>query len=123
MPKFVLLLLAVCALGSSLPLFAKNQPASDPQALTFAAQSIAAMTGTVSIEKLANPSVRVVAATEMTFGRGVFAGEVGKTSLSLNSLPDAAMNRIPACSCAWIASVRAWEYSIPPQLLLLATML
>ena len=74
-------------------------------------------------ENTANASLRVVAATEITLGSGVFAGYVGRTSLSLNSLPEAAIKRIPAFCCAWIASVKAWEYSVPPQLLLLATML
>ena len=49
MSKFPLLLLAVCSIGVSTPLLAKNQPASDPQALAYAAQSIAAMTGSVAI--------------------------------------------------------------------------
>lgn len=47
--KFLTLFLAACSISASLPLFAKSQPASDPQALAYAAQSIAAMSGSVTI--------------------------------------------------------------------------
>lgn len=49
MSNFRLLLLAACMVSFSLRSFAKSQPASDPQALAYAAQSIAAMAGTVNI--------------------------------------------------------------------------
>lgn len=49
MSRLPVLLLSVCSSYFSAGLFAQSPPASDPQALTYAAQSIAAMTGTVSI--------------------------------------------------------------------------
>ncbi len=49
MSKSLLLLFVISGIGLSVPLVAKTQPSSDPQAVAFAAQSIAAMTGTISI--------------------------------------------------------------------------